>query len=188
MWMGLLRSGQTPSTFNYSPASAGTYSITVCLLTVQVSLWSVFSCNGSMVSVAVDSNTNAGPQCQAPTPSATTVPATTDNGSTVDLQSGKHNQPDVQRHNRNKPVRQINNGVFHRDRESGTIGFSNITIPISAVPYGTTPTIYIDSQPAQNQGYTQEPTTTTYGTQPASAHTKYPSYSPKLLLPRTHSP
>ena len=40
--------------------------------------------------------------------------------------------------------------------ESGTTGFSNITIPKSAVTYGTTPTIYIDGQPAQNQGYTQD--------------------------------
>jgi hypothetical protein len=40
--------------------------------------------------------------------------------------------------------------------ESGTTGFGNITIPISAVTYGTTPTIYIDGQPASNQGYTQD--------------------------------
>ena len=42
--------------------------------------------------------------------------------------------------------------------KSGTTGFGNITIPISGVPYGTTPTIYIDGQPAQNQGYTQDAT------------------------------
>jgi hypothetical protein len=40
--------------------------------------------------------------------------------------------------------------------ESGTTGFGNVTIPKSAVPYGTTPTIYIDGQPAQDQGYTQD--------------------------------
>jgi hypothetical protein len=40
--------------------------------------------------------------------------------------------------------------------ESGTTGFSNITIPKISIPYGTTPTIYIDNQPAQNQGYTQD--------------------------------
>lgn len=39
--------------------------------------------------------------------------------------------------------------------KSGTMGFGNITIPISAVPYGTTPEIYIDGQQAQIQGYTQ---------------------------------
>jgi hypothetical protein len=40
--------------------------------------------------------------------------------------------------------------------EPGTTGFSKVTIPKSAVPYGTTPTIYIDNQPAQDQGYTQD--------------------------------
>jgi hypothetical protein len=40
--------------------------------------------------------------------------------------------------------------------EGGTTGFSNVTIPKSAVPYGTTPTIYIDNQPAQDQGFTQD--------------------------------
>jgi hypothetical protein len=40
--------------------------------------------------------------------------------------------------------------------QSGTTGFGNITIPKSAVPYGTTPTINIDGQPASNQGYTQD--------------------------------
>jgi hypothetical protein len=42
--------------------------------------------------------------------------------------------------------------------ESGTTGFGNITIPKSAVPYGTTPTIYIDGPPASNQGYTKDAT------------------------------
>jgi hypothetical protein len=40
--------------------------------------------------------------------------------------------------------------------QSGTVGFSNVTIPKSAVPYGTTPVIYIDNLPAQNQSYTQD--------------------------------
>jgi hypothetical protein len=40
--------------------------------------------------------------------------------------------------------------------QSGTTGFGNITIPISAVTYGTTPTITIDGQTTSNQGYTQD--------------------------------
>jgi hypothetical protein len=39
---------------------------------------------------------------------------------------------------------------------SGSTGFGNVTIPKNAVAYGTTPTIYIDGQPASNQGYTQD--------------------------------
>jgi hypothetical protein len=40
--------------------------------------------------------------------------------------------------------------------QSGTTGFGNVTIPKSAVAFGTTPTIYIDNQPASSQGYTQD--------------------------------
>jgi peptidoglycan/xylan/chitin deacetylase (PgdA/CDA1 family) len=39
---------------------------------------------------------------------------------------------------------------------SGTTGFGNITIPKSAVTYGTKPIIYFDGQPAHNQGCTQD--------------------------------
>jgi hypothetical protein len=45
---------------------------------------------------------------------------------------------------------------FNVTGESGTTGFANITVSINAIPYGTTPTIYIDGQPASNQGYTQD--------------------------------
>jgi hypothetical protein len=40
--------------------------------------------------------------------------------------------------------------------QSGTSGFSNLTIAKNALPYGKTPTIYIDDQIAQGQGYTQD--------------------------------
>ena len=40
--------------------------------------------------------------------------------------------------------------------QSGTTGFSNITIPKSSVTYGTTPKIYIDNQLVSNQGFTQD--------------------------------
>ncbi len=40
--------------------------------------------------------------------------------------------------------------------QSNTNGFDNITIPISAVPYGTIPTVYVNNGVAQNQGYTHD--------------------------------
>jgi parallel beta-helix repeat protein len=40
--------------------------------------------------------------------------------------------------------------------QSGTTGFSNVTIPKDQVPCGVTPTVYIDNEPCQNQGYTQD--------------------------------
>jgi parallel beta-helix repeat protein len=39
---------------------------------------------------------------------------------------------------------------------TGTTGFSNITIPKSAVPYGTSPIVTINGTQASNQGYTQD--------------------------------
>jgi hypothetical protein len=40
--------------------------------------------------------------------------------------------------------------------ESGTTGYSNITIPKTLILYGTTPTVFIENQQATNQGYTQD--------------------------------
>jgi hypothetical protein len=40
--------------------------------------------------------------------------------------------------------------------KAGTTGFINMTLPKSMIPIGTSPTVYIDGQQAQNQGYTQD--------------------------------
>ena len=39
---------------------------------------------------------------------------------------------------------------------SGNYDFVNITIPKSAITYGTTQKVYFDNQPAEDQGYTQD--------------------------------
>ena len=44
---------------------------------------------------------------------------------------------------------------FTANRASDTVGFENVTIPKSAIAYGKSPTIYIDNQLAQNQGFNQ---------------------------------
>jgi hypothetical protein len=46
--------------------------------------------------------------------------------------------------------------TFNVSGPAGTVGFSNITIPRTTVPLETNPTIYIDNQTAQNQGYTSD--------------------------------
>jgi hypothetical protein len=76
---------------------------------------------------------------------------------------------------------------------SGTTGFGNVTIPKSAVPYGTTPTIYIDGQPASNQGYTQDSNnyyvwyTTHFSTHQISivftAKSSIPEFPSSVILP-----
>ena len=76
--------------------------------------------------------------------------------------------------------------------ESGTTGFDNVTIPKSAIPYGITPTIYIDGQQASNQGYTQDSNSyyawyTYFSTHKASivfaTTSPSPSPTPQLSLP-----
>jgi hypothetical protein len=50
---------------------------------------------------------------------------------------------------------QTTNISFTLTGESGTIGFSNITIPNGAVAPGSSLRVFIDSQPAENQGFIQ---------------------------------
>jgi parallel beta-helix repeat protein len=92
-----------------------------------------------------------------PTPSATlaTVKATVNNGSTVDLAiSG--NITSIQMFNVTISTNQFAATLsFTVTGESGATGFGNITIPKSAVPFGSTPILYIDNQAASDQGYTQ---------------------------------
>ena len=93
-----------------------------------------------------------------PIPSSTIVPATTPIGATIELEITG-----------NITSQQISNATITSDQQSktttlaftvtgpnGTEGLGNMTIPKSAIPYGTTPVIYIDGQLAPNQGYTQD--------------------------------
>jgi hypothetical protein len=92
------------------------------------------------------------------TPAPTTVPIPLDTGVTVDLIiSG--NVTSTQMSNLQITADQSASTTtlsFTVTGQSGTTGFGNVTIPISAVAYGTTPTINIDGQIAQSQGYTQD--------------------------------
>ena len=112
------------------------------------------------------------------------MPVTTASGATVDLPiSGNITSSQMSNVTiATSPSAKTTTISFTVTGASGTTGFGNITIPISDVPYGTTPTIYIDGQPASNQATHKTPTTTTYGTQPSSAHTKYQSFSKQRLF------
>ncbi len=131
------------------------------------------------------------------TPTSTTVPATTDNGSTVNLAiSGNITSSQMSNvaitTNKSAATTTVS---FTVTGESGTTGFSNMTIPKSAVPYGTKPTIYIDGQTAQDQGYTQDINnyyvwyTTSFSTHQISiVFTTTPSPSPSPTLSSTQKP
>jgi hypothetical protein len=67
---------------------------------------------------------------------------------------------------------------------SGTSGFGNITIPKSAVTYGTKPTVSIDGHTVTSQGYTEDASnyyvwyTTTFSTHTVSIVFAAPSPTP----------
>jgi hypothetical protein len=93
----------------------------------------------------------------SPTPTfSTTMTATTENGTKLFLElSGNITASQI-----SKAILAVNQSAatttlsFTINGQSGTVGFSNITIP-KVVLTGSTPTILIDNQLAQNQGFTQ---------------------------------
>ena len=95
----------------------------------------------------------------SPTPLETTVKAKTDNGTTVDL-TIRGNVTSLQMSN--VTIATIQSTIsttlsFTLTGESGTTGFSNMTIPKTAIVYGVKPVVFIEDQQAINQGYTQDP-------------------------------
>jgi hypothetical protein len=93
----------------------------------------------------------------SPTPLAT-VPAKTDSGSIVEL-AIKGNITTSQISNATITSNQSTTTTtlsFTITGPNASTGFSNMTIPKTAIPYGTTPLIYIDGQQAANQGYAQD--------------------------------
>jgi hypothetical protein len=95
----------------------------------------------------------------SPTPLETFVKAKIDNVATVNLAiSGNvtsaqmSNATITTNHSANSTVVSI-----IVTGESGATGFSNLTIPKTAIPYGTNPVVFIDGQQAANQGYAQDP-------------------------------
>ena len=91
-------------------------------------------------------------------PSSTTLTAITENGTTLFLElSGNITESQVSRAtlavNQSAATTTLS---FTLNGQSGTVGFSNITIPKAVVLTGSTPMIWVDTQPAQNQGFTQD--------------------------------
>ena len=95
----------------------------------------------------------------SPNPLETTVKAKTDNGTPVDL-TIRGNVTSLQMSNVTIATNQSTISTtlsFTLAGESGTTGFSNMTIPKTAILYGVKPVVFIDGQQAINQGYTQDP-------------------------------
>jgi hypothetical protein len=113
------------------------------------------------------------------------VTATTGSGATVDLAiSG--NVTSSQISNATITSNQANKTAivsFTITVPNGTVGFGNMTIPKTAISYGTSPVVYIDGQQAPNQGYTQDANnfyvwfTTSFSTHQVSIQFVVPSTS-----------
>jgi hypothetical protein len=95
-----------------------------------------------------------------PTPSPQTIPANTDNNTTINITLGKDsNITSTQFSNvtlTSNPDNSTTTLSFTVTGANGTSGFGNLTIAKADVPYGTTPLIYIDGQPAAQQGYAED--------------------------------
>ncbi len=89
--------------------------------------------------------------------SPSSIKATTDSGADVDLTlSG--NITSSQMSNVTLVTDHSSTTIlsFALTGQSGSVGFSKVVIPKNAVLYGVIPTIYIDNQLAQDQGYTSD--------------------------------
>ena len=94
----------------------------------------------------------------SPTPLITTIQATTESGATINLEI-KGNITSSQISNATITSNQTAKTTaisFTITGPNSTTGFCNMTIPKTAILYGTNPTIYLDNQQTPNQGYIQD--------------------------------
>jgi outer membrane protein assembly factor BamB len=93
-----------------------------------------------------------------PSPSPSTVEVAKTNGTNISL-SFRGNITYMQISNATLVIDQSSAETsinFTVAGQAGNWGFCNLTIPKNAVPFGVAPTIYIDRQKAENQGYSQD--------------------------------
>jgi hypothetical protein len=95
-----------------------------------------------------------------PTPAANTVTVTKDNGDKIEVAiKGNITRDQISEATiKSYQATAKTNISFILTGPSGTIGFSNMSIPKSAIRYGAIPIVYIDNQQPLNQGYTQDNT------------------------------
>ena len=119
------------------------------------------SSSGSSSSSSTSSTSTPAPtDSPLPTPETGTIQATTGSGNNVTLSLGG-NITSTQITNATVTTDQ-NSGkttiTFTINGQSGNVGVGNVTIAKSDVPYGTTPTIYIDGDKVKSQGFMQDAT------------------------------
>ena len=145
-----------------SPTSTGAFTAGIWTGTVSISQAGTFTINvtDSNGHSGISNNITVTTVSPTPTPTSTTqiVQATKDDGSKVNLAiTGNITSSQLSDITINtNQTAQTTTISFTVTGPSGSSGFSNITISKSSVNEGATPTVYIDGQPAENQGYTQD--------------------------------
>jgi uncharacterized repeat protein (TIGR02543 family) len=93
-----------------------------------------------------------------PIPSSVTIAASTNNGSNVNiiLQGDITSSTISSATLTTDPSSATTTLSLAITAQSLTNGFENVSIPKTAIPYGVAPTIYVNNEIAQNQGYTHD--------------------------------
>ena len=151
----------------YTSANAGTWQVTC---TYGSSAYTALLTVNSQSTTPTSTSTPTPTATPTPTPTATPTPTPTPTSNSTILASAEDGSVvELTINGGNITAAQVTSAVIATDQsaatttisftltgETGTTGFSNITIPKSTIPYGTTPVVYIDGQPAQDQGYTED--------------------------------
>ena len=152
------------ASFYYRDAIAGTPTITVTAQNANPAS-TVFS-----ITYGVSSTTPTPTVTPTPTPTATPTPTPTPIPTPNTIQANKDDNTKITiAINGNITTSQFTNATITTNQtavtttlsftvtgETGTSGFCNMTISKAEIPYGTTLVVYIDGQPAVDQGYTQD--------------------------------
>ena len=149
----------TPSTSGtFSSEWRGLVTLVAGSGSVKITVDDGYGHTGVSNTITVESASSTPTPSPSPPPPTSTIQATTDSGSTVTL-SISGNITSSQITGVTISTNQASSETivsFTVSGQSGTTGFSNVTIPKTAVPSGTSPIVYIDGQPAGNQGYTED--------------------------------
>jgi nitrous oxidase accessory protein len=147
-----------------NPSSSGSLTITVSDGNNHTGTSSTIAVTTALTPTPTPSNTATPTPTSTPTvtptPSSTTIPVTKEDGSTIDISVGSDS---------NVTSSQITGATITSNQttakttlsftitgQTGTMGFGNLTIAKSSIPYGSTPVVYIDGTQALNQGFTQD--------------------------------
>jgi hypothetical protein len=165
-----MASNQTTATFYYRDSIQGTPVITAMSQNAdQAQTTFAIKYSSSSSSSTITTTTTTTSPTVTPTPTPTATPTPTPIPHTIQATKEDSNKATITINGGNIAASQYSNGTITTNQtasttilaftvtgETGTTGFCNLTIAKSEIPYGTTPIVYIDGTPAENQGYTQD--------------------------------